>query len=626
MAPLGLATLAALTPDDVEVDIWDEGVDGLVTEQTRFEKGYDLVGVTGYENHAQRMEELGRFFRSQGVLVAVGGPAVSASPEHYRDHFDILFIGEAEYTWPRFIAEWKAGSHRREYRQVNKVDMTDSPLPRWDKVRTNRYFVGGVQTTRGCPFDCEFCDVIYIYGRQARHKSIAQVLEEVRALEKLGARAIFFCDDNFIGNPGYTKALLKELIPVNRSFRQPIDFFTQITLNVAKDDDLLESLAEANFAGMFIGIETPNIESLIESNKPQNYRTDIVEDVKKIQSYGIPIRAGMIVGFDHDDTSIFRSQFEFLQEAAIAIPFINTLKAPAGTKLWVRLHREGRVVEFHDQATTTGDRQTAGSEFLTNILPKRMTRIELLAGYRDLMRQVRDWDNFETRVKLLVSRVRRPPADRVSWQGILLALYVVLFHFDRHARRATVRLALYTLRHSPSMLNRVLRLVWNQYIEAVRLPMLLEGIDEQIRRETETSHKLRPAATVFLVPDAFKKPYRAFFPELYQRVYLGLEDKSRIHDALTEVTYDFLTRWGPSFEEFEEHHRSFLYELCDRTLAKENGDVPAARENGALPIGPADGNGNLSEGQAGVRLKRLADEVLRVVEQDLRSFQPQPSI
>jgi hypothetical protein len=621
MAPLGLATVAALTPDDVEVDIWDEGVDGLVTEQTHFEKGYDLVGVTGYENHSRRMEELGRFFRRRGVPVAVGGPAVSASPEHYRNHFDILFIGEAEYTWPKFIRDFRAGSYRREYRQVSKVDMADSPRPRWDKVRTNRYFVGGVQTTRGCPFDCEFCDVIYIYGRQARHKSIAQVLEEVRALERLGAGAIFFCDDNFIGNPGYAKALLKELIPVNRSFRQPIDFFTQITLNVAKDDALLESLAEANFAGMFIGIETPNIESLIETNKPQNYRTDIVEDVKKIQSYGMPIRAGMIVGFDHDDASIFRSQFEFLQETAIAIPFINTLKAPPGTKLWVRLHREGRVVEFHDLQTALGDGQTAGSEFLTNIVPKRMTRVELLAGYRDLMRQVRDWDHFETRVKTLVSRVRRPPADGVSLKLILVALYLILFHLDRHARRVALRLMRYTFRHAPSMVKRVLRLVWNQHIEAVRLPTLLEAIDEQIRRETEGAQNLRPAATVFLVPDSFKKPYRAVFPELYQRVYSGLEDKSRLHDALTEVTYDFLTRWGPSFEEFGEHHRSFLYELCDRTLAKENGN--GQHREKAPPEGMPDPNGSFHEGQAAVRLKRLADDVLRVVEQDLRDFQPQ---
>ena len=625
MAPLGLATLAALTPDDVEVDIWDEGVHGLVTEQTLLGKGYDVVGVTGYENHTRRMEELGHLVRRSGVLAVVGGPAVSASPELYRDHFDILFIGEAEYTWPRFIGEWRAGSHRREYRQVSKVDMTDSPLPRWDKVRMDRYFVGGVQTTRGCPFDCEFCDVIYIYGRQARHKSVAQVLEEVRALERLGPGGVFFCDDNFIGNPSYTRALLKELILLNRSFRQKINFFTQITLNVAKDDELLALLADASFAGLFIGIETPNLESLVESNKPQNYRTNIVEDVKKIQSFGLPIRAGMIVGFDHDDASIFGRQFEFLQEAAIATPFINTLKAPTGTKLWVRLHREGRVVELGELATSQGDRQTAGSEFSTNIIPKQMTRIELLAGYRELVRKVRDWDNFEIRVKRMISGVRRPPTDPVGFKLILLALNVVLFYVDRDARRVTLRLMLYTLRHAPSMMTRVLRLVWSQYLEAVRLPHLVEAIDEQIRLETEAGIKLRRAPTVFLVPDVFKKPYRAIFPELYERVYRGLDDKSRLHDALTEVTYDFLTRWGPSFEEFGEHHRSFLYELCDRTIAQENTGVQGTHgEKAVLEVIP-DEKAGFTEGQAAVWLRRLSDDVLHMVEQDLRNFHPQAS-
>ena len=181
MAPLGLATVAALTPDDIDVDIWDEAVHGLITDETDFGKDYDLVGVTGYINHLLRVKRLGELFRRRGIPVAVGGPGVSSAPELYRNGFDILFVGEAEYTWPQFIAEWTAGQFRSEYRQVEKLDMTQSPLPRWDKVAADlkQYICGGVQTTRGCPFDCEFCDVIYIYGRQARHKSIEQVLQEV---------------------------------------------------------------------------------------------------------------------------------------------------------------------------------------------------------------------------------------------------------------------------------------------------------------------------------------------------------------------------------------------------------------------------------------------------------------
>lgn len=624
MVPLGLATVAALTPDDVEVDIWDEGAHGLVTEQTDFGKDYDLVGVTGYENHTRRMVELGHLFRKRGVLVVVGGPAVSASPEVYRDHFDVLFIGEAEYIWPEFVGDWKAGSYRGEYRQVSKVEMSESPLPRWDEVRMESYFLGGVQTTRGCPFDCEFCDVIYIYGRTARHKSIEQVLEEVRRLERLGAAGIFFCDDNFIGNPGYAKTLVKELIPLNRSFRRRIDFFTQITLNLAKDDELLEMLADAGFAGLFIGVETPNVESLIETNKPQNYRADIVEDVRKIQSFGLPIRAGMVVGFDHDDVSIFDRQFEFLQQAGIANPFINTLKALTGTKLWVRLHREGRVVELAD-LHSAGEQQATGSEFITNIIPKRMTRIELLTGYRDLVRRVRDWDNFELRVRGMLSRIRRPPEDRPGLKLIFLCLAVVIFRVDGDARRVGLRLIFYTLWNAPSMLRRVARLLWGQYVDALGLPTLLEAIDEQIRLETDKSTRLRRAQTVFFVPEAFKKPYRAVFPELYERVYGSLVDKSRLNDALTEATYDFLTRWGPSFYEFGEHHRGFLHELCDRATAKENTRFQDAPREGQAGEEASDGRAGLTEGHAAIWLKRLADDILHVVEQDLRSFDPQAS-
>jgi radical SAM superfamily enzyme YgiQ (UPF0313 family) len=188
MAPVGMATVAALTPDDIDVDMWDEAVHGLITEDTHFKEAYDLVAITGYTGHFDRMLQLGQFFRQRGIPVAVGGPGVSASPELYRNAFDILFIGEAEYIWPQFLSDWKAGRRRNEYRQVGAVDMAHSPPPRWDKVAADlkSYMVAGVQTTRGCPFDCEFCDVIYLYGRQQRHKSITQVLREISALERLG--------------------------------------------------------------------------------------------------------------------------------------------------------------------------------------------------------------------------------------------------------------------------------------------------------------------------------------------------------------------------------------------------------------------------------------------------------
>jgi radical SAM superfamily enzyme YgiQ (UPF0313 family) len=620
MTPLALATVAALTPDDVEVDIWDEAVNGTLAE-TALDIGYDLVGVTGYETQIKRARLIGRMLRQRGIPAVVGGPGVSASPELYRQDFDVLFIGEAEHTWPEFIRDWKTGRHRSEYRQVSKVDMAVSPLPRWDKIDIGRYSVGGVQTTRGCPFDCEFCDVIYIYGRQARHKPIDRVLAEITALQNLGAEGIFLCDDNFIGDPSYAKSLLKELAALNRSFRQPVAFFTQITLNVAKDDALLEALVAANFTGLYIGIETPNIESLIEMNKPQNYRTDIVRDVKKIQSYGLPIMAGMIVGFDHDDITIFDRHFDFLQETGIATPQINMLKAPRGTKLWIRLHKEGRVVEIPDLRPE----DVGSSDLLTNILPKRMTRLELLTGYRGLIQRVRDWQNFEARIKTMIS-VARPRAGRRSRPSVkqLFRGVKVLAGMDREARRVTLRLLLHTRRRAPFMMPAVVKLTVLQYLMARRLPVLLDIIDKQIRIEAEGA-KLQREGTVFFVPDGFKKPYRAVFPELYERVYRGLSDKSRVPGALAEATYDFLTRWGPSFDEFADHHRTFLDELCDRSVAKENAESHVSGDDRLEAPPLRGGTESASEREAAMRLRQLADEVLRVVEQDLRSFQPRES-
>src|SRR4051812_30825620 len=251
MAPLGLATVAALTPDEYAVDIWDEAIEGPIGPSTRLRRAYDLAGVTGYINHAGRVNELGRFFRERGVLTAVGGPGVSSEPELYRDSFDVLFVGEAEYTWPRFLADWAAGRPQDAYRQVDKVDLADAPPPRWDRVALAKYMMGTVQTTRGCPFDCEFCDVIYLFGRQARHKTVERVLAEVSALERRGVRRVLFCDDNFIGSRRYAKELVRALVELNRGFRRPVAFFAQLTLDVAKDDELLALMADANFPGVF---------------------------------------------------------------------------------------------------------------------------------------------------------------------------------------------------------------------------------------------------------------------------------------------------------------------------------------------------------------------------------------
>lgn len=484
MTPLGLSTIAALTPDDFEVDIWDEMIAGVIAPDNLLEKDYALVGVTGYINHAGRVKELGRLFRERGMLTAAGGPGVSSEPEYYRDAFDILFLGEAEYTWPQFISEWQIGNHRDIYRQVPMIDF-DSPLPKWDRVRVGSYLMGTVQTTRGCPFNCEFCNVVTIFGRNTRQKPIDRVLEEVSALERRGVRRLFFCDDNFIGNPGYARDLVRELISLNRSFRHPLSFFTQLTLNVAKDDAMLAAMADANFLGVFIGIESPNRESLIEANKPQNYKTDMASDIRKIQSYGIFIQSGMIIGFDHDDSTIFDQHLEFLNETGLTVPMINLLKAPNGTRLWARLQKEHRM--FHPPSL----RSAANVESVTNFIPKRMTLVELFSGYIHLVEQVRNWRNFDARARTLISQIQRRHSITVQSSVKEFFLFpLLLLAMSLQGRWVTLKLLAYAFKQVPFMLDSVMGIIAFQYLEARRVPSLKESVKDQIRHLPETMRNI----------------------------------------------------------------------------------------------------------------------------------------
>ena len=203
-----------------------------------------------------------------------------------------------------------------------------------------------MQTTRGCPYDCDFCDVIHLFGRKPRHKPIENVLKEIEALQKLGAKRIFLCDDDFVGDQKWAKQFLRELLPLNNSFPVPMGYTTQATITAAADEELLQLMADCNFFQLHIGIETPNAEGLKEANKLQNLRTDLVESCKKIQAYGIQVRALMIVGFDSDDKTIFDEHIKFIEDAHITGVAINVLKAYPGTPLWMRLQKENRVLDM----------------------------------------------------------------------------------------------------------------------------------------------------------------------------------------------------------------------------------------------------------------------------------------
>lgn len=379
---LSMPTVAGLTPGGHEIVLCDENL-----EPIDFDVEADVVGVTGYIIHKPRMLEIIAEFRRRGRLVVVGGPYASLCPEELRDRADVVFVGEAEDTWPRFVSDFEAGTWKTEYRPDERPDLSTSPPPRFDLLDVGSYHALTIQFARGCPYTCEFCDIIVLYGRKPRTKTARQVMTEVRECHRLGARQVFVVDDNFIGNKRLAKELLREMARWGEENGYPLDFNTEASLNLAQDEELLELMRAANFTTIFIGIESPRKESLTETRKHQNTRGDLVESVRRIQSYGIQVQAGMIVGFDNDDEAIFEEQLSFIQEARIPVSMTGMLQAMPKTPLHARVEREGRLLT-----------ESGGDQFvLSNIEPARMSRRALYEGYRRLVAELYDFRNYRSR-------------------------------------------------------------------------------------------------------------------------------------------------------------------------------------------------------------------------------------
>ncbi len=381
MPVLALPVLAGLTPPGHEVVLIDENIREIDFDE--LEK-FDIVGLTGMTVQRDRMREILVELRKRGVFVVIGGPWVSVAEEWFEDLVDVQFIGEAEDTWPKFLEDFKAGDYARRYEQADKTDMTRVPMPRYDLVPFREYAMGCIQTSRGCPFQCEFCDIIVIFGRKPRIKTKEMVVAEVDAQHKLGARVIFLVDDNFIGNKKAAKEILRAIIEWQRERGYPVAFFTEASLDLAEDDELMRLMAEAGLVAVFIGIESPDEAALKETKKYQNVRGGIVGRVKKVQDVGLEVYAGMIVGFDSDEADVFDRQYEFLKEAKIVGAMAGMLSAIPKTPLYARLEADGRL----DNAAADDPR------IATNIIPLRMSRETLRDGWLDLMDRLYSAENY----------------------------------------------------------------------------------------------------------------------------------------------------------------------------------------------------------------------------------------
>jgi radical SAM superfamily enzyme YgiQ (UPF0313 family) len=415
--PLGLVTLAALTPPDWEVRLIDENV-----EPIDFEAEADVVAVGGMSVQSQRQIEILREFRRRGRYVVAGGSFATLCPERYEDCADTILAGEAERVWPRFCGDFAAGRAQRLYVEEGEIPLALSPPPRHDLLVWERYLAGSIQFSRGCPFLCEFCDIIVMFGRKPRLKSLVQVEAELDQLRSHGVRNVVFVDDNLIGHPAECRKLLEFLIDYQKRHRYRFVFGAEATINVAAHSELLRLLRAANFAWLFIGIESPDEAALTETRKVQNLRGDLSQSIRTIYSYGIDVFGGFIVGFDADDASVFDRQLHFIVDAGIVIAMVGMLMAPPRTPLYERLRKEGRLtVEDLDGATLIN----AGLS--TNIIPLRMTREQLFAGTADLHRRLLDDRNIYLRLRNKLRYLGSPPNyafDVREWWSIFSGLLV----------------------------------------------------------------------------------------------------------------------------------------------------------------------------------------------------------
>lgn len=387
--PLGLLTVASMLPSDWNPKLIDMNVEKLRDKDIK-EAGYVLISAMSVQVESAR--EVIERCKCLGVKIIAGGPLFTASPEEFPD-VDHLVLGEAEITFSRFFQDLRNGIARHLYvpAENERGDMKKSPLPRFELLKMEKYASMNIQYSRGCPWNCDFCDISVLFGRGTRPKATSQIISELEKIYSLGWRgSVFFSDDNIIGNKAMLKKwLLPELIKWAEGKKHPFAFFTEASIDLADDMELVKMMARAGFDTVFIGIESPNEKSLEECNKIQNKKRDLVADVRKIQRAGLEVQAGFIVGFDSDTPSTFDEIAGFIQESSIVTAMPGLLNALKGTALYRRLKEDNRLISSSSGSNT---------DFSINFVP-RMDRGELISGYRKMVNTIYSPKNFYGRLK-----------------------------------------------------------------------------------------------------------------------------------------------------------------------------------------------------------------------------------
>ncbi|MBI3952482.1 MAG: B12-binding domain-containing radical SAM protein [Candidatus Doudnabacteria bacterium] len=414
--PLGLLTIASILPTEWAKKLADENVAPITDSQLAWADMVFVSAMIVQKSSALAVIERCKAF---GKTVVAGGPLFNAEPEKFPE-VDHLVLGEAEVTLPLFLEDLASGSAKHKYSSGLRPDITATPLPMWALIRLKDYATMLVQYSRGCPYDCEFCDITVMNGRVPRVKTPRQMMAELQLLFDLGYRgAVFVVDDNFIGNKRAVKQMLVELVAWQKRHRYPFKFFTEASVNLADDDELLGLMSLANFGDVFLGLETPCMDSLKEAGKTQNTSRDLREAVIKIQRRGLHVMGGFMVGFDNDKAeTIFRDQFEFIQAIGVPMAMVGIVMAIPGTRLWHRLRAEGRLLLEANGDNTSGQ---------VNFLPT-MGLEKLVKGHRELLLALFSAKSYFARIETLIKNYRpKTRSTHLSWNELLAVVKSLWF-------------------------------------------------------------------------------------------------------------------------------------------------------------------------------------------------------
>ncbi|MBC8314469.1 MAG: radical SAM protein [Bacteroidales bacterium] len=591
-SPHAIASVAALTPSEHEVEIHDEYIRGPV-EEILPDKSYDIIGISITSNQGKHCQEIAAHCKRlvPNAIVVVGGIGVENLIHQNQEFIDIVFSGECEDTWPQFLEDFKKGKYQRIYKNISKPDMTRIPPPAWELIREDipLYNAVSVQTTRGCPFDCSFCDVIYTYGRKPRSKTIEQVLQEIRKLYEMNVQMIFVADDNFVGNKKYAKELLNQLVELNNSFTHPIGFITQLDITIGEDDELLTLLANSNFLAVMIGIESVNENSLKNLNKQQNVRISIPDAVQNIQSYGIVVLAHMIIGADSDDLTVFQKTADFIREANIIHHICHPLSAPPGTKMWYDFKRQGRIISLDR------DEITDKLDIISNIIPKQMTRVELFEGLADYWEKIYDPRVFMERAIAFITGIKQKPDVKKPGFGTLWKLRKMLFRvftffiFDVEKEHRTVFFTLLLTAKSKLsyLMPRIIYLYTSYLMDYKRSVHDIQVARDYVKWENENPDKVAIESSFIPIPDNIWTHAAELLTFAYHRICEKHSNKEIVFQSVVSAMLDFSDWFGNSFDSVGELQKRQIHLSCDRITDPISGSLQETTEE--LPENPPAG-------------------------------------